>query len=55
VDEACSTHKRGEKSGKLLPKEVDRSEDRGVHGRMGSECILRRLAGGGEVDPVGSG
>jgi hypothetical protein len=28
------------------PKERDHSEDRGVDGRMGSEWILRRLAGG---------
>jgi hypothetical protein len=27
-------------------KERDHSEDRGVHGRMGSECILGRLDGG---------
>jgi hypothetical protein len=38
------------------PKERDRSEDRGVDGRMGSEWILGRL-GEGEcrVVPVGSG
>jgi hypothetical protein len=28
------------------PKERDHSEDRGVDGRLGSECILGRLAGG---------
>jgi hypothetical protein len=28
------------------PKERDYSEDRGVDGRMGSECILGRLTGG---------
>jgi hypothetical protein len=28
------------------PKERDHSEDQGVDGRMGSELILRRLAGG---------
>jgi hypothetical protein len=26
------------------PKERDNSEDRGIHGRMRSECILGRLA-----------
>jgi hypothetical protein len=30
------------------PKERDHSEDRGVDGRMGSEWILERLAGGVE-------
>jgi hypothetical protein len=30
------------------PKERDHSEDRGVDGRMGSEWILGRLAGGVE-------
>jgi hypothetical protein len=38
---------------------VFHSEDQGVDGRMGSERILGRLAGGGwgrcEVDSVGSG
>jgi hypothetical protein len=29
------------------PNERDHSEDRGVDGRMGSEWILERLAGGG--------
>jgi hypothetical protein len=28
------------------PKEIDHSEDRGVHRRMGSERILGRLAAG---------
>jgi hypothetical protein len=28
------------------PEEIDHSEDRGVDGRMGSEWILGRLAGG---------
>jgi hypothetical protein len=36
------------------PTERDHSEDRGVDGKMGSECILGRLAGGG-VDSVSSG
>jgi hypothetical protein len=31
------------------PKERDHSEDQGVGGRMGSEWILERLAGGGGV------
>jgi hypothetical protein len=30
------------------PKEIDELEDRGVDGRMGSEWILGRLAGGVE-------
>jgi len=30
------------------PKERDHSEDRGIDGRMGSEWILGRLAGGVE-------
>jgi hypothetical protein len=33
--------------------ERDHSEGRGVDGRMGSEWILGRLAGGCRVDPVG--
>jgi hypothetical protein len=38
------------------PKERDHSEDRGADGRMGSDCILGRLAGGGGgVDLIGSG
>jgi hypothetical protein len=39
------------------PEGRGHSEDRGVDGKMGSECILGRLAGGGgcEVDSVGSG
>jgi hypothetical protein len=36
-------------------KERDHLEDQGVDGRMGSEWILGRLAGGVRVDPVGSG
>jgi hypothetical protein len=35
------------------PKERYHSEDQGVDGRMGSQLVLRRLAGG-EVDSVGS-
>jgi hypothetical protein len=37
------------------PKERDHLEDQGVDGRMGSECILWRLAGGVCVDSGGSG
>jgi hypothetical protein len=39
------------------PNERDHLEDQGADGRMGSDCILWRLAGGGacRVDPVGSG
>jgi hypothetical protein len=33
----------------------DHTEDQGVDGRMGSESILGRLAGGYKVNPVGSG
>jgi hypothetical protein len=57
VGGACSTHGRGEK--RLwwkCPKDRDHSEDQGVDGRIGSELISRRLAGGGcGVDSVGSG
>jgi hypothetical protein len=35
-------------------KERDHSEDQSVGGRMGSEWILRKLAGGG-LDSTGSG
>jgi hypothetical protein len=41
-----------------IPKEINHSEDQGVGGRMGSEWILRRLAGGGGgggLDSTGSG
>jgi hypothetical protein len=37
------------------PKERGHSEDRVVDGIMGTEWILRRLAGGRRVDLVGSG
>jgi hypothetical protein len=36
-------------------KERDNSEDQGVRGRMGSEWILGRLAGGCGLDSTGSG
>jgi hypothetical protein len=36
-----------------IQKERDHLEDQGVDGRMGSEWIIGRLAGG--VDPFGSG
>jgi hypothetical protein len=32
------------------PQERDHSEDRGIDGRMGSECILERLAGRCKMD-----
>jgi hypothetical protein len=35
------------------PKKSDRSEDRGLDGRMGSEWILGRLDGEYAVDSVG--
>jgi hypothetical protein len=37
------------------PKERDHSEDQGINGWMGSECIVRKLARGCRVDSVGSG
>jgi hypothetical protein len=36
-------------------KERDHLEDQGIDGRIGSEWVLGRLAGGYRVDPVGSG
>jgi hypothetical protein len=48
VGEACGTHGAGEKCKMFWwkdLKEIDHSEDRGVGGRMGPECILGRLAG----------
>jgi hypothetical protein len=36
------------------PKERDHLEDKGVDGRIGSELILGRLAGGCELDSTGS-
>jgi hypothetical protein len=36
------------------PWERDQSEDSGVDVRMGSEWILRRLAGGNGIDSAGS-
>jgi len=56
---ACGTRGRGEKSvqgfGGKARKERDHSEDQGVDGRMGSEWILGRLAGGCGLDSAGSG
>jgi hypothetical protein len=56
---ACGTHKRGEKSvqgfGGKAPKKRDHSEDQGVDMRLGSECILGRLAEGVGLDSTGSG
>jgi hypothetical protein len=49
---------RGEKCTKFWwgsPKERDHSKDEGVEGRMGSEWILGRLGGGGELDLTSSG
>jgi hypothetical protein len=46
---ACCKHGRGEKNVQSFDertKKRDHSEDRSVGGRMGSELILRRLAGG---------
>jgi hypothetical protein len=37
------------------PNERDHLEDRGIDGRMGSDCILGRLAVWGRVNSVGSG
>jgi hypothetical protein len=37
------------------PKDRDHSDDQGIDGRMGSEWILGRLAGGCVVDSTGSG
>jgi hypothetical protein len=37
------------------PKERDHWEDQGVGGKMGSEWILGRLAGGYAFDSTGSG
>jgi hypothetical protein len=48
VGGTCGTHGR-EKCTRFWwenPKERDHSEDRGVDGRMGSECIAGRLAVG---------
>jgi hypothetical protein len=45
------TKERRKKGYKVLvesPKERDHSEDRGIDGKMGLECILGRLAGGVE-------
>jgi hypothetical protein len=50
VGGACGTHGRGEESvkgfGGESPKERNHLEDQGVGGKMGSEWILGRLAGG---------
>jgi len=50
VGGTCGTHGRGEEKCTGFwwesPKERDHLEDRGVDGRMGSEWILGRLAGG---------
>jgi hypothetical protein len=47
---ACGTHVRGKCTGFWWrnQNERDHLEDRGIDGRMGSEWILRRLAGGVE-------
>jgi hypothetical protein len=48
VGGTCDTHGRREKCRGFwweCPKEGHHSEDRGVEGRMGSELILRRMAG----------
>jgi hypothetical protein len=37
------------------PKEKNHLEDQGVDGRIGSEWILGRLAGGCVLDPIRSG
>jgi hypothetical protein len=52
------TWERREKCARFLwesPKPRDNSEDQGIDGRVGSDWILGRLAGGCRVDPVGSG
>jgi hypothetical protein len=57
VGGTCGTHVRGKCIGLRCesPKKTAYSEDLGVDGRMGSECILGRLAEGEcGVDPVGS-
>jgi hypothetical protein len=46
VGGACGTYGRERKVYEVM-WERDHLEDRGVDGRMGSEWILRRLAGGG--------
>jgi hypothetical protein len=49
VDGTCGTHGRGEETTRLQfesQKEIDHLKDQGVDGRMGSEWILGRLAGG---------
>jgi hypothetical protein len=46
---ACGMHRRGEKYRRCWWeswKERDHSEDQGIDGKMGSEWILGRLAGG---------
>jgi hypothetical protein len=51
VGEACGSHGRGEESTFFWwesPKERDHLDDQGVDGRMGSQCILGRMAGGVE-------
>jgi hypothetical protein len=59
VGGTCGTHGKGEGCvqgfGCESLKERDHSEDQSLDGRMGSEWVLRRLAGGCRVDPVGSG
>jgi hypothetical protein len=56
VGRACGTNLRGERSvqgfGGKPPKERDHLEDQGVDGRIGSEWILGRLAGGGGTELV---
>jgi hypothetical protein len=51
VDRLCCMRGRGDKSVRTRfwwesPKERDHSEDQGIDGRLGSECILGRLVGG---------
>jgi hypothetical protein len=43
---ACERRQKCKRFWWESPKEIDHSEDQGVDGRMGSEWILVRLAGG---------
>jgi hypothetical protein len=40
---------------KVLVGRPEGNRPQGIAGRIGSECILGRLAGGCGVDPTGSG